>query len=169
MVGVDDGGRGKTIPITPPIPSPSFRPSLSHLVQNYYFPQPSTAVKIKDDASYNFHQENTVHSLLQILHALRVSPSFWHMANETLFPDYLHYKETSYHDPLQKTHRSGMASHPQGYQVSAELPVGEKTPINHQKKSIAQDKLIWVILVMFDIFTPSHQYAYSPYCSLYIS
>ena len=63
-------------------------------------------------------------------------------SNETLFPDYLHYKENSYHDPHQKTHRSGMASHPQGYQVSAELPVGEKTPIHHQKKSIAQDKLI---------------------------
>ena len=75
-------------------------------------------------------------------HALRVSPSFCHMANEILFPDYLHYKENSYHDPLQKTHRSGMASHPQGYQVSAELPVGEKNPIHHQKKSIAQDKLI---------------------------
>ena len=70
------------------------------------------------------------------------SPSFCHMANETLFPDYLHYKENSYHNPLQKTHRSGMASHPKGYQVSAELPVGEKTPIHHQKKSIAQDKLI---------------------------
>ena len=135
IVGVDDGGRGKTIPITLPLPSPSFRPSLSHLVQNYYSPQPSIAVKIKDDGSYNFHQGNTVHSLLKITHALRVSPSFCHMANETLFPDYLHYKENSYHDPLQKTHRSGMASHPQGYQVSAELPVGEKTPIHYQRRA----------------------------------
>ena len=57
-------GVGKDDSYYPTPPSPSFRPSLSHLVQNYYSPQLSIALKIKDDSSYNFHQENTVHLLL---------------------------------------------------------------------------------------------------------
>ena len=50
---MDGGGRGwgEVISIGPP---PFFWALRNHLVQISFSPQPSTAVKIKDD-SYNFH------------------------------------------------------------------------------------------------------------------
>lgn len=47
-------------------PSISFLwPSLAPLVQIYFSPKPTAAVKIKDGLSFNFHQQNTEHSFVK--------------------------------------------------------------------------------------------------------
>ena len=56
----------------PPLPSPSFWSLLIPLVQIYFSPQPSAAVKIKD-GSYNFYQDSVKHSPAKITLALQAS------------------------------------------------------------------------------------------------
>lgn len=52
-------------------PSISFLwPSLAPLVQIYFSPKPTAAVKIKD-GSFNFHQQNTEHSFVKITRLCR--------------------------------------------------------------------------------------------------
>ena len=52
-------------------PSISFLwPSLTPLVQIYFSSKPTAAVKIKD-GSFNFHQQNTEHSLVKITRLCR--------------------------------------------------------------------------------------------------
>ena len=69
-------GKGKTnnhnsnIHSTTPTPFPNFFLSLTHLVQIISFsPQPAAVIKIKD-GGYDFHLENTVHSLPEIMPVL---------------------------------------------------------------------------------------------------
>ena len=69
-------------------PSISFLwPSLTPLVQIYFSPKPTAAVKIKD-GSFNFHQQNTEHSLVKITRLCRLIDTNW--CYSWAFNTYLH-------------------------------------------------------------------------------
>ena len=96
--GLSQGwGKAKLIIIiviftSPSHPFPNFFLSLTHLVQIISFSlQPSAVIKIKD-GGHNFHYENTVHSLPEIMPVLWAK-SGWvivlFLGQNTLFSQYL--------------------------------------------------------------------------------